>query len=264
MSPRASVPLVRLTCSAVPESILESELFGHEKGAFTGADRKKLGYFEAASGGTLFLDEIGDMPLPAQARLLSVLETGTVTRLGSTRPVPVDVRVLCATHRDLRREIAQGQFRQDLYYRIAGFTVLVPPLRERPGDIEPLALAFISRIAASMGVSAPSLSNEALEALQKHPWPGNVRELRNAVEHAVVTVEEGVIQSAHLALSDSDSLAQSSGHRPWNRLFPEEKERILAALDSEGGNQVRASQRLGMSRRMLLYRMEKYGITRSR
>ncbi|MGH2899644.1 MAG: sigma 54-interacting transcriptional regulator, partial [Solirubrobacteraceae bacterium] len=179
-SSRRDGPLVRINCASMPETLLESELFGHEKGAFTGADRRKLGYFEAAHGGTLFLDEIGEMTPALQAKLLRVLEQRRVTRVGGTDEIEVDVRVVCATHRDLEAESRRGAFRTDLFFRISAFTIFVPALRDRPTEIELLAHHFLRQTAAQTRQRAPVLSPAALAALRRHAWPGNVRELRNA------------------------------------------------------------------------------------
>jgi DNA-binding NtrC family response regulator len=197
LSPRAGKPFVCLNCAALSESILESELFGHEKGAFTGAVQAKLGLIEAASGGTLFLDEVGEMPLPMQAKLLRVLEMRQVTRVGATRPVPVDVRFVAATNRDLDEEVASKAFREDLYFRLNGFALEIPPLRERVDEIEPLARHFLDQACRQQGRQA-ALSDDALAWLQRYPWPGNIRELRNVVERALLLCTGDVITREHL------------------------------------------------------------------
>jgi two-component system, NtrC family, response regulator AtoC len=202
-SRRARGPFVRLSCAALPPSLLESELFGSVRGAFTGADRSKVGYVESADGGTLFLDEIGELPLVAQVRLLNVLEHREVRRLGTTTTRAVDVRIVSATHRDLQSRVKQGTFRADLFYRLAGFTLSIPPLRERPGDIGPLAEQFVRDCAERDGRPAPKVDPSVLQALRAHPWPGNVRELRNTVEHAVVLAEADRILTEHLPTSVS-------------------------------------------------------------
>src|SRR5262245_23968599 len=185
-SSRAASPFVSITCSAMPEHLLESELFGHESGAFTDARRRKMGLLEAAEGGTLFLDEIGDMAGPLQAKILGVLEERTFRRVGGLHQIDVDVRVVSATHRDLRALAAEGKFREDLLYRRRGIPIRIPPLRERPEDVPLLAQRFVEELAADWGRLVPELTPEALEALAGRPWPGNVRELRNAVERAVI------------------------------------------------------------------------------
>ena len=184
LSPRANAPFVRLNCAALSETLLDSELFGHERGAFTGASADKVGLLESASGGTVFLDEIGDMPLATQVKLLRVLESKEVVRVGSVRPRRIDVRVVSATHRDLPELITEGRFREDLYYRLNGISVIVPPLRERVADISPLARHFAARFARK-GTKPLELAEDAVAALEAQTWPGNVRELRNVVERAV-------------------------------------------------------------------------------
>jgi DNA-binding NtrC family response regulator/pSer/pThr/pTyr-binding forkhead associated (FHA) protein len=267
-SRRAEKPFVRLNCASLPETLLASELFGHERGAFTGADRRKVGYFEAASGGTLLLDEIGELSLAMQVKLLRVLESRTVLRLGATSELPVDVRVICATHRDLALDVKEGRFREDLYYRVSAFTLRVPPLRERPTEIGLLAELFAKQMAERMGRPPPELSHAALAALTSHRWPGNVRELRNAIEHASVMGEGAEILPEHLpetlrtpAAPGEEEVSSSSSVR--DKLAQIERASILKALAHEGGNQTRAAKRLGMSRRALIYKMGKYGIKRS-
>jgi DNA-binding NtrC family response regulator len=169
--------------------LIESELFGHEKAAFTGADRRKVGYLEAAQGGTLLLDEIGELPLPAQAKLLRALESRSIARVGGTQEVELDVRILCATHRDLAAEVAAGRFRQDLYYRVGTFVLRVPPLRERRAEIAPLSHRFMRLAAERLGERPPAIAKAAITALEAHAWPGNIRELRNAIDHAMVLAE---------------------------------------------------------------------------
>ncbi|WP_437291914.1 sigma 54-interacting transcriptional regulator [Sorangium sp. So ce406] len=274
-SPRAAGPFVRLSCAALPETLLESELFGHEKAAFTGADRRKIGYFEAAQGGTLLLDEVGELPLAMQAKLLRVLESRRMARIGGTQEIELDVRVVCATHRDLQAEVAAGRFRQDLYYRISTFVLRVPPLRERRAEIALLAHRFAHQVAGRMGEPAPRFAPAAMRVLEAHAWPGNLRELRNAVEHAVVLAEAGVIEVEHLPASvvEGDAAPLSAG-APGSagapaeggpmpaRLAELEKKSIEEALAAEGNNQTRAAKRLGISRRALLYKLDKYNIRR--
>jgi DNA-binding NtrC family response regulator/pSer/pThr/pTyr-binding forkhead associated (FHA) protein len=258
--------LVRLNCGSLPETLLESELFGHEKGAFTGADRRKQGFFEAAHGGTLFLDEIGEMTPALQSRLLRVLETRRITPVGSTEEIEVDVRVLCATHRDLVACVDANTFRQDLYFRISAFTLLVPPLRNRPSEIEPLARRFTQQCALAAGRKPPQLSPEVVSALCRYSWPGNVRELHNAIERAVVLQTAGVIRLEDLPETILDDRAV--GTRPpasvldhiQEQIVSHERAAIVAALDACGGNQTETAKRLGISRRTLIYRMEKHGL----
>jgi two-component system response regulator AtoC len=258
-SARGAGPFLRLNCASLPEALIESELFGHERGAFTGADRRRTGYFEAASGGTLLLDEIGEMPLNVQAKLLRVLERRAIVRVGGTEEVAVDVRIICATHRDLRREVEGGRFRQDLYYRISTFTLEVPPLRERPTEIVLLAELFAQRIAGDLGLRPPRLGVDVIEALGAHSWPGNVRELRNTMEHAVVMADGGEVRREHLPATLTGSTSPPSpGIR--GRVEDLERAELVTALAAEGGNRTRAAKRLGLSRRALLYKILKYGL----
>ncbi len=262
-SSRRDRPLIKLNCAALPETLLESELFGHERGAFTGADRKKVGFFEAADGGTLFLDEIGDMPLSLQAKLLRVLERKVITRVGGTTEVATDARVVAATHRDLDADVRAGRFRQDLLFRIGGFTIVVPPLRDRPAEIVPLAEHFARTTAAEQGRSAPAIGEDAKDLLSGYTWPGNVRELKNAVERALVLCESSI------TASDLPDRLRDAAHRTRpvtvsadvrGHLAEVERAAIVAALETENNNQTRAAKRLGLSRRALIYKMEKYGL----
>jgi two-component system, NtrC family, response regulator AtoC len=262
-SPRRGGPFIKLNCAALPETLLESELFGHERGAFTGAERRKQGFFEAADGGTLFLDEVGEMPPSLQAKLLRVLEGKVITRVGGTAELAVDVRVVCATHRDLQADVRTGRFRQDLLFRIGGFTVAVPPLRDRKSEIVPLAEHFARAAAADQRRAPPPLSPEARDALLAYRWPGNVRELENAIERALVLCEDTI------TLADLPDRLRESGARGGpvgpvsdihGRLEEMERTAIAAALEAHGDNQTRAARALGMSRRALIYKMEKYGL----
>jgi DNA-binding NtrC family response regulator len=265
-SKRNAGPLVSLNCASLPETLLESELFGHERGAFTGADRRKHGYFEAAVGGTLFLDEIGELAPPTQAKLLRVLEERRITRVGGTDEIEVDVRVVCATNRDLEAEAARGAFRSDLYFRISGFTILIPPLRDRPDEIIQFAEYFL-RQAVGPGGYAPALTERAVAALRRYAWPGNVRELRNAIERANVVHTDGVIDVEDLpdrvreARAPAGTVASiESGRDVRDRMAELERNAIIAALDACRGNQTEAAKQLGLSRRTLIYRMEKHGL----
>jgi transcriptional regulator with GAF, ATPase, and Fis domain len=253
-SRRSSGPMVRLNCAAFPQSMLEGELFGYEKGAFTGALHAKPGLIESAHGGTLFLDEVGEMPASTQVTLLRVLESREVLRLGALRPVPADVRVLAATNRDLQALVAEGTFRRDLYYRLAGVTVNVPPLRSRRERIVPLAKGFLAEAAKSAGVTAPTLSPSAMTSLHRHDWPGNVRELRNVIERALALSEGHAIEAHHLLLD------ATSGREPQ----VDERQRIAQALEAGHGNQSRAAEILGVSRRTLINRLDEYGLPRPR
>jgi len=266
-SRRCDGPLVRLNCASIPETLLESELFVHEKGAFTGADRKKLGYFEAAHGGTLFLDEIGEMTPALQAKLLRVLEQRRITRVGGTDEIEVDVRVICATHRDLEAESRAGAFRADLFFRISAFTIFVPALRDRPAEIDLLAQHFLRQCAEKTRQRIPALSPAAAAALRRHAWPGNVRELRNAIERAMVLHSAGVIGVEDLPDSIREGRAAMPAAAPpltlggmRDQIADMERATIAAVLEACGGSQTEAAKQLGISRRTLIYRMEKHGL----
>jgi len=268
-SSRRDGPLVRLNCASMPETLLESELFGHEKGAFTGADRKKLGYFEAAHGGSLFLDEIGEMTAALQAKLLRVLEQRRITRVGGTDEIEVDVRVICATHRDLEAEAKAGTFRPDLFFRISAFTIFVPALRDRPAEIEMLAQHFIRQCASQTRQRLPALTPAASAALRRHAWPGNVRELRNAIERAMVLHSSGVIGVEDLpdSIREGRAIGQVAAAAPSltldgmrDQIAELERAAIAAVLESCHGSQTEAAKQLGISRRTLIYRMEKHGL----
>ncbi len=254
-SARAAGPFVAVNAAALPESLAESELFGHERGAFTGADRARAGRFEEAHGGTLFLDEIGELAPALQAKLLRVLEDRRVRRLGSEKDVTVDVRLVAATNRDLAREAETGVFRRDLYFRLAVVPIALPPLRERPGDVPLLARHFVSRLAARHRLPEPELTPEALDVLGAQGWPGNVRELRNALERAVV-VRGG------LAIRAEDVRPAASSGAPALTLDEETREReaALEALRLSGGNRDAAARRLGISVRTLYYRLRRWGL----
>ena len=262
-SPRHAKPIIKLNCAALPETLLESELFGHERGSFTGADKRKIGFFEAADGGTLFLDEIGEMPLSLQAKLLRVLERKVITRVGGTTEVATNTRLIAATHRDLEAEVRAGRFRQDLMFRIGGFTLVVPPLRDRASEIVPLAEHFARTAAIEQGRTPPPLSASARDALAGYAWPGNVRELRNAIERALVLCGEQ-IEAGDLpdklrdAAQRTRPVASAADMR--SHLAEVERAAIVAALEAEHQNQTRAARRLGLSRRALIYKMEKYGL----
>jgi DNA-binding NtrC family response regulator/pSer/pThr/pTyr-binding forkhead associated (FHA) protein len=266
-SKRSDGPYVRLNCASIPETLLESELFGHEKGAFTGADKRKHGYFEAANGGTIFLDEIGEISASLQAKLLRVLENRTITRVGGTTEIPVDVRVICATNRDLDKEVQAGKFREDLFYRVSPFSIVVPALRDRPGDILPLAEAFMRQSSKALGIDLPVLSPAARDRITSYHWPGNVRQLRNAMERAVILASDGMVELDHLP--DRVRLAEGVGRAPVvvgdgtdmrEQIADMEKQSIERALAACGGNQTKAARKLGLSRRALIYKMEKHGL----
>jgi len=256
-STRAARPFVGFNCAAVPENLLESELFGYEKGAFTDARVRKPGRFELANGGTLLLDEVGDMPLSLQAKLLRVLESRAVEPLGAIRQVPVDVRVLAATHRDLREMVRQGKFREDLYFRLAVVPIGLPPLRERPGDVAVLATHLLRTFSEKHGKAFTGFSPRALGALEGCNWPGNVRELRNLVEQVVVLWDGPVVEVEHLPALGGAAV----GVRPAASSLKEmkagyEQQRVEEALRACGGNRTRAAQMLGISRRALQMKLK--------
>jgi DNA-binding NtrC family response regulator len=273
-SPRASGPFVEVNAATLTETLAESELFGHEKGAFTGAVSQKKGFFEAADGGTLFLDEVGELPASLQAKLLRVLEAKKVTRVGGTQTIAVDVRVLAATHRDLSADVAAGRFRQDLYFRLNGITLKVTPLRERKEDVPELARRFALRTAQVMGLPAPTFTKDALDKLSRHSFPGNVRELRNVVDRAVAISAGSQIDPSSILFDESPSPSPSvqppasdgeaEGLDFRARKAADEKKAILAALESADGNQTRAAELLGMPRRTLVARLSEYGLTKPR
>jgi DNA-binding NtrC family response regulator len=249
--PRAEKTYLTLNCAALPENLLESELFGHARGAFSGAHALKRGLFEEANGGTLFLDEVGSMTPAAQAKLLRVLEEGVVRRVGENQPIPVDVRILAATNRNLKEAIGKGEFREDLYYRLSVVTLAVPPLRERPEDIEPLARHFLAESVRRLG-KLRLFASETLDFLRGYPFPGNVRELRYAIEEAVILSEDGTLRPSDFAFSRA-SAGPSAGK--WgvvarSRPLSEEisPERVEQALQQHGGNRVQAARALGISR----------------
>jgi len=269
-SPRADRPFVVINCAAIPDSLLESELFGFEAGAFTSAKRRKKGLIEMADGGTLFLDEIGEMEQQMQAKILRVLETKSLRRIGGTNDIQVDVRFIAATNRDLRQAIRDGGFREDLYYRISVFVIDLPPLRERMEDIELFIAAFIDEFNRAMGKNVVGVSGEALQLMKAYHWPGNIRELRNVIERAMVLSDGREIQADQLPadLSDeSDSLpSRLPADLPADGLDLEglvstmEAQLIEDALERCGGNQTEAAALLSISRDQLRYRMEKYGM----
>ena len=269
--PRHERPFVELNCAALPAQLLESELFGHERGAFTDARERKLGLVETAEGGTLFLDEIGDMDIALQAKLLKLLEEKTVRRLGSLREQRVDVRIVAATHRPLEALVREGRFRADLYFRLSVVQVRLPPLRDRGGDILLLARHFLHQQAARYGKPAPELTAAAQAALLAHGWPGNVRELRNVIEQAVLLGSGSAIGVQQLALSQMGPVAVGEqvprpgdgvAQRPSADLtLPEmERQALVNALTLSDGNVTRAARDLGISRDTLRYRIEKHGL----
>jgi two-component system, NtrC family, response regulator AtoC len=273
LSPRSSGPFIAVNCGAIPGSLLESELFGHRKGAFTDANRDKRGLFEEASGGTLFLDEIGELPLALQVKLLRVLQEEEIRRLGDTQDIQVDVRVVTATARDLSAEVGRGSFREDLFYRLNVVHLELPPLRERREDIPLLVTHFVERMNARMGLHIAGVSPEAMRRLMDHEWPGNVRELENTIERAMVLTDTQQI--------DVDALSDRIGHGPQRTPLPvvsphdgdlsikrasrrAEEELIRRALAKTLGNRTRAAELLEISHRALLYKIKEYGIGSAR
>ncbi len=283
-SPRASRPFVRVNCAAMPSALLESELFGYERGAFTGAARAKPGLVEAADGGTLFLDEIGEMDQTMQSKLLHVLERGEVMPVGSLRPRAVDVRFVAATNRDIEKLVGTGSFRKDLYFRLNGMSITVPPLAARPSEILPLAKLFLERACRRLNRPALEISAAALDCLHRYDWPGNVRELRNAMERAAALCARSMIEIEQLPpecsrpgapnLASTGDAAESSSDAP--DLPPAlamrdevrraarslERERIIDALERCSGNQSAAARLLRISRRTLVARLAEYKIPR--
>ncbi len=256
-SPRAAGPLIKVNCAAIPENLLESELFGHEKGAFTGAHAQRLGRFEEAGGGTILLDEIAEMSPSLQAKLLRVTQDGTFQRIGSNREIQTNARLLAATNRDLEAEVAGGRFREDLYYRLNVMEIHVPPLRERREDILPLATLFVTRFAGR----TPRFSPAVTRCLEDYPWPGNVRELRNAMERANLLSHGELILPDHLptkirqAASGATSPADTT---PAHRLEDIEREAILQSLREHNYNRTEVARALGISRRALQYKLQRF------
>jgi two-component system, NtrC family, response regulator AtoC len=299
LSPRHEKPFLRLNCAALSESLLESELFGHERGAFTGAHQAKAGLLETAQGGTVFLDEIGELPMAMQVKLLRVLEERQVWRVGGVKPRPIDVRFVAATNRNLELEVQKGAFRQDLFFRLNGVTIVIPPLRERSEEIEDLALEFRQGFAKQQNKPTPDLGPGVLELMLHYTWPGNIRELRNAIERAVLLAGSGPILREHfpvekmtatvstpiaqpplpssvsgvdvIAASGKETIIPSNGdtaeglslgERLKQQVREVERQHIIDALTRCGGNQTRAAKELGISRRTLISRLEEYNIPR--
>jgi DNA-binding NtrC family response regulator len=268
-SPRAEGPFLRLNCGALSPTLIESELFGHDKAAFTGAVQAREGLLEAADGGTLFLDEVGDLPLTMQVKLLRVLEDGMVLRVGGTKPKKTDIRIVAATNRDLKQGTAQGTFREDLYFRLAGVRVRLPPLRERKSEIEPLTRYFLNEFCRKNALPLLELTAEALSHLHNYFWPGNVRELKNCIERAALVAGMGPIEPRHLeddVAADSASADESTNvlsHEQLGQVITE-RDRIIQALDQCAGNQTRAARLLGISRQTLSSRLDAFNIPRPR
>jgi DNA-binding NtrC family response regulator len=268
-SGRTERPFVAVNCAAISRELVESELFGHEKGAFTGADARRAGRFEAAIGGTIFLDEIGDMPLETQAKVLRVLQERTLERVGGTTPIPIDVRVVAATHRDLENEVEEGRFREDLYYRLRVVQLDLPPLRDRLEDLPALVDRFLGSLAGRLGREKIGIENEALAALARHVWPGNVRELKNVIEQAAV-LASGEIRAGDLTLGPARKKAPSIDVGPEPGVaFSETKRKaveafersyLLAALREHEGNISRTAEAIGMVRQSLQQKIKELGL----
>lgn len=264
--PRQGGPFINVNCTALPESLVESELFGHEAGAFTDAREEKRGLFELADGGTIFLDEVGDMPLSGQSKLLNVLENKVLRRVGGVRDIPVDVHVVAATNRDLEEAVAAGGFREDLFYRLNVVPILMPPLRERREDIAPLAMHFLADLAKEMRLPERHFTPDALRALEAHDWPGNARQLRNVLERILLLEDGDIIGVASLTpeIRGEDVYAGTPAGvvLPTDGVDLEDVERslILQALEHSGGNKTRAAQLLRVTRDTFRYRVEKYGL----
>jgi transcriptional regulator with GAF, ATPase, and Fis domain len=259
LSPRRDRPLVTVNCAALPPTLIESELFGREKGAYTGALTRMTGRFEVADGATLFLDEIGELPLDVQAKLLRVLEQGRFERLGSTRPLQVNVRIIAASNRDLARNVDEGKFRKDLYYRLNVFPIAVPPLRERPEDIPLLVWTFVRQYEKKMGKRIEHIPRKSMETLQRYPWPGNARELRNVVEHAMI-VSSGKTLDVHTPRTASSDIPANLS------LEDAERHHILGVLEKSGwrlSGPGGAAEILKLKRTTLQSKMKKLGIQRS-
>lgn len=254
LSRRREGPFIAVNCAAIPDNLLESELFGHEKGAFTGAVEKKAGKFELANGGTILLDEIGEMPLTLQAKLLRVLQEREVDRIGGKKPIPIDVRIIATTNRDLHKECGEGRFREDLYYRLNVFPIRIPPLRERKQDIPALALHFINKFSALSGKNITGFSEEALQALMNRPWRGNVRELENVIQRATVISSGGTIKPEDLMFDDINT-PQNTG-----RIREMEKDLILKTLEEVEGNKTKAAKILGVSVRTIRNKLNEYKV----
>jgi len=259
LSPRSNKPFLALNCSALPDTLLESELFGHVAGAFTGAMRNRAGVFEEAAGGTIFLDEIGDVSPNMQVKLLRVLQSKEIMRLGESKPRRVDVRIIAATNRDLKQAVKEGRFREDLYYRLAVIEIAIPPLRSRREDILPLARYFVGRFAEKLNMPGLKLHASCLSLLEAYDWPGNVRELENAVERAAVLAQGGTIMPEHLPPSVRYGPdAQNGAAPPTGTLKDVERRHILAVLDSVGGHRRQAARLLGISPSTLWRKLKQY------
>lgn len=260
-SPRSDKPFLAVNCSAIPAGLLESELFGHAKGAFTGADRDRSGLFGAADGGTLLLDEIGDFPMELQPKLLRVLQENEILRIGESKPTPVDVRVIAATAKDLPQAVADGSFREDLYYRLAVIAIELPPLKQRQDDIAALVESYLPRIAARLKQPVPEISPAAMQLLKEQPWPGNVRELLNVLEKTLVFCRDEIIDENDLVLVDQPEAPVDPSSLSLKKAMSElEDAYIRKALSATDGNRTQAAKILEISLRSLIYKIKDYGI----
>jgi two-component system response regulator FlrC len=253
-SPRSHGPFAAVNCAALPETLLESELFGYERGAFTGADQRRAGEIESAAGGVLLLDEVSEMSLSAQVKFLRVLQEREFHRLGGTKSIKADVRIIAATNQDLGMAMDRGDFREDLYYRLKVFEIRIPPLRERPEDILPLTATFLDDIGRSFGRAPAGMTREAKEMLMTHPWRGNARELRNVLERAAIVSEGGLIAPEHLAIDLTNRAPDPSS----TDVRSMERQLIARVLQETKGNKSRAAVRLGLTRKQLYGRMAQY------
>ncbi|MFZ4524794.1 MAG: sigma-54-dependent transcriptional regulator [Chlorobium sp.] len=262
---RHDKPFVAVNCAALPDNLLESELFGHEKGAYTGADRQRKGRFETADGGTLFIDEVGEIPLSLQVKLLRVLQEKTFERIGSSTPLKANARIVAATNRDLEAMVREGTFRQDLFYRLNVVSIRIPPLRERREDIPPLAELFVRRFASENNKRIAGISREAMDTLMKYSYPGNVRELENIIQQSVVLSRGETIMESDLPVRVNEGIQHSGSWQSATASFTEkveafERSLILDALREAGQVQTRAAEQLGISERHLRYKLKKYGM----
>ena len=269
-SPRAAAPFVAINCAAIPENLLEATLFGYEKGAFTGAQNAQAGKFEQAQGGTILLDEISEMPLTLQAKMLRVLQEREVERVGGKRPIPLDIRVLATSNRNMMSEVVAGRFREDLYYRLNVFPIVIPALRERPADILPLARHLLARHATRCGRPAARITAEAASTMSAYPWPGNVREMENVMQRALILAPTETIEAVHLQLKSSGLAAWATGIAPAapatrapleqhaSSMKDLERRHILDTLAAVGGSRKKAVEKLGISERTLRYKLQQY------
>jgi len=265
--PRQNKPWVVVNCGAIPANLIESEFFGHERGAFTDAREQRIGKFEQANGGTLFFDEIGELSPDAQVKLLRVLQEKEITRVGGRETIPVDVRIIAATNKNLEEEVKKGSFREDLFYRISVFTISIPPLRERREDIPPLVEHFLQKYSQKLGVGPMRISREAMELLEDYPWPGNVRELENVIQRAMILCKKGTIIKEDLPLriqgyAEEETLGERVGLEERIKRLTEQLEReiILRTLEKCGGNRTQTARELQISRKTLFNKMRRYGI----